>query len=223
MKQKILLMFLTLFLISGSQPYQHRMQIKHNSVHTIYVKSNGWHTGFIIPALELQNHFPQLAQRFGKTPYLEMGWGERGFYLADKITFDLTLAAMFWSKGSVIHIAALSAQQIEKYFSYSSIEKICLTEQDYQHLIDYIVASFYQNSAGKLVSLRKGLYGNSQFYEGFGHYHIGNTCNKWTAKGLKEAGMALNPLLKLSAHSVMNYLLEYKQSLRTGGMSSLCQ
>jgi uncharacterized protein (TIGR02117 family) len=219
-KQKILLIVLAVFLISGSQPYLQRIPINPYATHAIYVKSNGWHTGFIIPALDLQHYFPQLAQRFGNTPYLEIGWGDRGFYLADKITFDLTLAAMFWSKGSVIHAVALSAEQIGKY---RSIEKLCLTEPDYQQFIHYIVASFYQDNSGKLLSLRKGLYGNSQFYEGVGHYHIGNTCNKWTAKGLKAAGMNLNPLLKLSAHNVMNYLLAYKQSVQTNGVNKLCQ
>ena len=37
-----------------------------------------------------------------------------------------------------------------------------------------------------------------------------NTCNRWTAKGLKSIGMDISPTLKLTAGSVMNYLTKSK-------------
>jgi len=40
-----------------------------------------------------------------------------------------------------------------------------------------------------------------------------NTCNKWTAKGLKSAGMDISPTFKLTAESIMDYLEEYRQTL----------
>ena len=53
---------------------------------------------------------------------------------------------------------------------------------------------------------KNGLYGDSQFYKGVGDYHLMNTCNKWTAKGLESAGMDISPTFKLSAGSVMDYI-----------------
>jgi len=43
-----------------------------------------------------------------------------------------------------------------------------------------------------------------------------NTCNKWTAKGLKSAGMDISPTFKLTADSIMDYLKENRQALATG-------
>jgi hypothetical protein len=39
-----------------------------------------------------------------------------------------------------------------------------------------------------------------------------NTCNKWTAKGLKSAGMDISPTFKLTADSIMDYLKEYRKA-----------
>ena len=43
-----------------------------------------------------------------------------------------------------------------------------------------------------------------------------NTCNKWTAKGLKSAGMDISPTFKLTADSIMDYVKEYRQTLTMG-------
>ena len=56
------------------------------------------------------------------------------------------------------------------------------------------------------MPLSKGIYGDSQFYEGTGRYSMLNTCNVWTAKGLNSAGFDISPMFNLTAGSVMNYL-----------------
>ena len=65
----------------------------------VYVVSHGWHTGFVIPAPEIQGVIPELEQRFGNTPYIEFGWGDKGFYQAKETTLGLTLRAIFLANG----------------------------------------------------------------------------------------------------------------------------
>ncbi|MGF1761592.1 DUF2459 domain-containing protein, partial [Photobacterium sagamiensis] len=48
----------------------------------VYVVSHGLHTGFVIPAPAIQEVVPELKRRFGDTPYIEFGWGDKGFYQA---------------------------------------------------------------------------------------------------------------------------------------------
>jgi hypothetical protein len=43
-----------------------------------------------------------------------------------------------------------------------------------------------------------------------------NTCNKWTAKGLKSAGMDISPMFKLTAGSVMSAVIENSRVLTNG-------
>jgi len=73
-------------------------------------------------------------------------------------------------------------------------------------LLSFIASSFYKNQKGEILETQGGIYGNSQFYKGVGYFSLMNTCNKWTAKGLKSAGMDIAPAFKLTAGSIMNYL-----------------
>jgi len=171
----------------------------------IYIASHGWHTGFVIPAELIQEYLPQLKERFNHTPYLEFGWGDKGFYQAKEITAGLTLKALFWPTETVIHAVAVP-QTADKYFSNSEVSKVCLKKSQYQALVQFIANSFKKNQNNKIIPLKKGIYGNSQFYQSLGDFYFLNTCNKWTAKGLQSAGMDISPNFKLTADSIMKYL-----------------
>jgi len=178
----------------------------------VYVVSHGWHTGFVIPAPEIQGVIPELEQRFGDIPYIEFGWGDKGFYQAKETTSGLTLRAIFWPTESVVHSVAVP-QKVEEYFSNSEVAKLCLSDGELSALIGFISSSFYRDKSGNLLELQKGIYGDSKFYSGVGDFYLMNTCNRWTAKGLKSIGMDISPTLKLTAGSVMNYLTKANTAL----------
>ena len=178
----------------------------------VYVVSHGWHTGFVIPAPEIQGMIPELGQRFGDIPYIEFGWGDKGFYQAKETTLGLTLRAIFWPTESVVHSVAVP-RKVEEYFSNSEVAKLCLSDGELSALIGFISSSFYRDKSGNLLELQKGIYGDSKFYSGVGDFYLMNTCNRWTAKGLKSIGMDISPRLKLTAGSVMNYLTKSNTAL----------
>ncbi len=180
----------------------------------IYVVSHGWHTGFIVPADNIQTRIPRLKARFGATPFIEFGWGDKGFYQAKEITTGLTLRALFWSPGSTIHAVAVP-ENVHGYFANSAIATVCLNDSEYAAFIGFIADSFYKTPQGEVLELRRGIYGDSQFYEGVGRYSIFNTCNKWTAKGLQQAGLDIIPAFSLTAGSIMGYLQEQNQTCST--------
>lgn len=171
----------------------------------IFVVSHGWHTGIIAPADDINRVLPQLKMRFPAQQWYEMGWGDKGFYQAQEITSKLTLQAMFWSSGAVMHVVAFSDSP-EHYFSASDVKPLKVKRGEYQGLLRFIGRSFARSEKGELVPLKKGIYGDSQFYAANGRYGIFNTCNKWTAKGLESAGVNINPSLKLTSGSVMGFL-----------------
>lgn len=150
---------------------------------------------------------PQLKTRFTPQQWYEIGWGDKGFYQAQEITTKLTLQAMFWSSGAVVHIVAFSGQP-ERYFPASRVRPLTVNSSQYNGLLRFIGRSFQRDETGHLIALKKGIYGESQFYAANGRYGMLNTCNKWTAKGLKSAGMDINASLKLTAGSVMNALAD---------------
>lgn len=180
----------------------------------VYILSHGWHTGIVVSAKEMTSRLPALKQRFGSSPYLEFGWGDKGFYQAKEITSGLTLKALLWPTETVMHVVAVAGKVAEE-FPTSEVSIICLNDSEYSALLSFIVSSFQKNASGEIIALEAGLYGDSQFYKGEGDYYLMNTCNKWTAKALQSAGMDISPTFKLTADSVMDYIANFHQSLNT--------
>ena len=176
----------------------------------IYIVNHGWHTGIVVPAKKIQNQLPKLRERFGHVPYIEFGWGDKDYYQAKEITTGLTLNAILWPTESVIHAVAVP-KKADKYFKNSVVEILFLSGSEYSSLIRFISESFYKDEHGEILELKGGIYGNSQFYKGVGNFYFMNTCNKWTAKGLKSAGMDISPTFKLTADGIMDYVKSIKE------------
>ena len=197
----------------SSKPYVIKTtDISVDSTKEIYVVNHDWHTGFVVPASTIQKQLPQLKERFNNTPYIEFGWGDKGFYQAKEITSGLSVQAIFWPTESVMHVVAVPSRP-DLYFINSDVETLCFTEKQYALLISFIEHSFLKDDNGNILELKNGLYGNSQFYKGEGDYYLMNTCNKWTAKGLKSAGLDISPMFKLTASSVMDYISDSDENL----------
>jgi len=222
MKVKILIIILSLLTACSSKPYAVKY-IEMPAVagqEEIYIVNHGWHTGIVVPAKKIQNQLPKLRERFGDIPYIEFGWGDKDYYQAKEVTTGLTLNAILWPTESVIHAVAVP-KKADKYFSNSKVEKLCISGREYTSLLRFISESFYKDEHGKILELKGGIYGNSQFYKGVGNFYFMNTCNKWTAKGLKSAGMDISPTFKLTAGSIMDYVKEYRQDLTMGSTGDL--
>ena len=143
---------------------------------------DGWHTGFVIPSETIQSRLPELVSRFGNTPYVEFGWGDRGYYQTDDKSLGLMLRAALWPTDAIVYTRAIPAEP-ELYFSDARIEPLCLDHQQFALLVSFIENSFYRNEDGNIVFSQDGLVDNSLFFKGVGEYYLFNTCNTWTARG----------------------------------------
>lgn len=196
----------------STKPYvvKHVLEPNPDRSNRIFVASHGWHTGLILPALETESELPFLQEIFGQVPYYEFGWGDKSFYQAEQITSGLAVQAIFWPTDSVMHVVAVPNSPYQ-YFPDSELIEIKLSNHELHSLHQFIKQSFYRDEADYIIKLNEGIYGDSQFYQAQGNYYLMNTCNKWTAKGLKSAGMDISPTFKLTAGSVMSYL-KYDQT-----------
>jgi len=197
--------FLFYIFSCSTQPYvvETTPQTSDSSQIAIYIVNHGWHTGIILPAGSIFDQVPELQTRFKDADYLEFGWGDKGFYQADEITFNLTVQALFWPTESVVHVVGLT-QDIHSYFS--NTQMLCVSEGELAALCQFLSGSFAHDINGNIIHEANGIYGNGQFYKGNGHYHLFNTCNKWTAKGLKSTGFDISPSVKLTAESIVRFV-----------------
>jgi uncharacterized protein (TIGR02117 family) len=168
----------------------------------IYLLNHGWHTGLAIKAADLNRTIPELSNRFPDSLYYEIGWGDTGFYQSNEITTGLTLRAMFWSDGSVLHIVGLT-ENPKTYFGNSEVKVINSDDPGYQNMLTFIKGSFQTDQNGLIMPEHEGIYGDSQFYTAVGRYQLFNTCNKWTAKALYSGGYSINPTFRLTASSII--------------------
>jgi uncharacterized protein (TIGR02117 family) len=168
----------------------------------ILVASHGWHTGIILERKNLDEPMPSLAKRFPDADFYEIGWGDAGFYQAEKITAKITLNAVFLPSDTVVHLVGLKDDPVS-YFSTSEVQEVSISEEGMKSLCAFVESSFARDDTGSPKMLGQGLYGDSQFYEGEGKYHLFNGCNKWTAKALCSGGVEIEPRFKITSASVM--------------------
>lgn len=169
---------------------------------TIFVVGHGWHTGIVIPTNAIpQEDWPESAA-FDSANFVEVGWGDEGFYRAKSITLGVTAKALFVPTSSVLHVVGINKSPVE-VFSHSDVIEVPVTRQQLAKLCQFIHETYEWNEDGQPIALGPGLYGDSYFYRAHESYYFPKTCNVWTAKALRVAGLPTNPLLSTTAGGVV--------------------
>jgi uncharacterized protein (TIGR02117 family) len=169
----------------------------------IYLANHGWHTGLIVARKDIPTNAWPAARDFATFEYLEVGWGDDGFYRAEKITSGITLKALFWPTPSVLHVVGFNGAPVD-YFSSSKVFRVELTPEGFERLCRFIDTAYARTSRGTTIPLGPGLYGTSEFYRADGSYYFPRSCNYWTASALRTAGCPVRPLCSVTAGCLMN-------------------
>lgn len=177
---------------------------------TVYVVSNGFHTGLAIPRSALVGeqsaaHEAALAavtQRFALYDFLEFGWGEERFYRGTPniaaFQWRSALRALFWENQTVVQVVGLS-QPPSVVFAGATLIRIDLSAAGFGRLAARLDESFGRGPDGAPIEIAPGLYGPSLFYRAIGQTGIFNVCNNWIGRLLNAAGLADQPLLSTTA------------------------
>jgi uncharacterized protein (TIGR02117 family) len=180
-----------LFPPEPSQPYK-----------TIYLVSHGWHAGIVVRRTDIpfgvwpqHNDFPQ-------AQYLEVGWGDKDYYMTPQPHMGITLKAGLLPTASVLHIVGFNGS-VTRNFPHSEVIKIDLSTTGFARLCTYLANSYAEDAAGHSQPLGPSLYGDGRFYRSRETYHAFNTCNVWTARALRAAGCPITPAFTLTVDTLM--------------------
>lgn len=180
------------------------------SARTVYVFSNGWHSDIIVARADLPpDRIPESGD-FADKRFVMFGWGDRDYYMTPDPGLWITLKAALWPTPSVMHLVGFDHPPAEM-FPDAEIIGLSLSDAAFARLVDHLEQSF----KGGGVPLRTGLYDNSSFYEARGRFHLFNTCNRWTARGLKAAGLPVVTFGVITAADVMRQV-----GTRTGDLGA---
>jgi len=172
-------------------------------VYTVYVSSNGWHTGIVVAADDIPaDKIPEAAD-FPGAAFLEFGWGDADFYPKPDAGIFAAIGAAFPGP-AVMHVVALTARPSE---FFAKVEEVALelASEEFVSLIDYLHESFAREGE-RAKAPAPGLYAFSNFYPATGTFSLNNTCNTWTARGLEAAGVAVQARGVQRAEELMRQL-----------------
>lgn len=160
-----------------------------------YVLSNGMHTDLVFPVRSAAIDWRALfAPSDAKAPppdaeFVAIGWGDRDFYLHTPTWADLTLrravGALSGANASLLHVTWLTRAQLRQ-----GAYAMPLSQRQYLELVSHVRDSL---PGGRAVPLHSAGYGpDDAFYEAAGSYHLMETCNTWTGRGLRRAGVPVS-------------------------------
>lgn len=160
-----------------------------------FLETNGVHTTIVVPVEnEMVNWLnfvdtSHTLSRQADPEYISFGWGDLEFYENTPEWKDLTpetaYKALFKKTPSAMHVHFFK----EVTESENNI-KIYLDEQQYRQIEVFLKNSFDRNQNGDPKVIPDLRYGNNDaFYEATGSLTLFNTCNTWTNKALKTAGL----------------------------------
>ncbi len=173
---------------------------------TIFVESNGIHTGIVVPkqaaGVDWRPLMPagHLADpRYGAYDYLSFGWGEQAFYLETPTWADVRpqtiLHAAIGSDRTLVHVDHLPRPEIGP-----QVRAVVLRPAEYRRLAAVIAASIAPGTGH-----RHGYHAYDAFYTGRGRYTAIMTCNTWTGATLRAAGVRMGRWTPFPA-TVMQWL-----------------
>ncbi|MES2531034.1 MAG: TIGR02117 family protein [Pseudomonadota bacterium] len=158
-----------------------------------YVLSNGVHTDYAFP---IRSTVIDWTRVFAPTDapevppdaeYIAIGWGDREFYLNTPTWADLTVARAFGALSgrnrALLHVTWLRRAQMSR-----GAYALPLSATQYARLVTHVRTMLPGNVAAPIAGAHYGR--EDAFYEALGSYSAIETCNTWTGRGLRQAGIA---------------------------------
>lgn len=169
----------------------------------LYVAGHGWHTGLVVRSADIPQEAWPARRDFPDARYLELGWGDREYYVREDPGIWIGLRALFWPTESAIHAVGVRGA-IEREFPASEIVELRVSETGFQRLVEFVAASHARDAAGEWIVLGAGQRPNrSRFYASGRRFHLFETCNTWVARALREGGVRIDPRAAITAGSLM--------------------
>ena len=182
---------------------------------TVYLVSHGWHAGIVVKRSDIPAGIWPQHNELPEAEYLEVGWGDQDYYMTPDAGLGTTLKAALLPTASVLHVVSFTGP-VTGYFPRSEVIRIDLSEGGFERLCRYLEKSYALDEDGDSQPLGPSLYGDGRFYQSRETYHAFNTCNAWTARALREAGIPITPAANLRVETLMTNMAKFGSVIQKG-------
>ena len=172
------------------------------------VSHNNWHSGLVMRRKDVPDDRWPEKDDFGACDLIEVGWGDRDYYMAERATSGLAVKAALLPTASVLHVMGAKGLP-QQCFPHSRIIEFEVGRDAVAEACRFIEGYYDRDKRGRSVCLGKGLYGGSRFYSANGKFWLFNTCNTWTARGLRAAGIPVSGFMLITAASLQKRALKH--------------
>jgi len=179
--------------------------------HAVYLVSHGRHAGVALYREDLSvDEWPALdALDAPREPtFVEVGWGDAGFYPADAPTVGDGARALFWPTESVLHLVAVD-QSLPEAFPLSTIVRLTVTEAGFERLVEFIT----RHHADVLEPVARSLYHRGHFFPADRRYHFLYNSNRWSGEALERAGVPIASSIILFEHQLMTQAARWGETI----------
>ena len=177
---------------------------------TVYITKRGWHTGILVKKTALDSLIPGLTMDFPDARFLELSWGDKKFFMAERSPVGLALRAVLWPTQSVMHVYGFTFLP-DDYLKNDYVKSIQLTRKGFSEMSLYMNQSFARDSSNRIIPLEKNPRGMSNYYLSNLVYGGKRTCNTWTANALKQGDFPVRPFWALTAKNLLKQIEKQKQ------------
>jgi len=159
----------------------------------IHFFRDGIHTHLVLPTTVVLKNIPALKEHLQDCPWVRFGWGDFKYYGASQQTFISAMRALFLPSTAVIAVLGINSIR-DQISATNRIYSIDSNQTIEEALAGFVASYFKQRSQGQLTQVREKPNGEV-FFKARGIYMLTNTCNNWTSRGLRIAGLRCLPLL----------------------------
>ncbi len=165
----------------------------------IQVVTNGVHLGLVLPMRAAGIDWgafldgPRAAEWCPTEDWVEVGWGDRDFYLRvpewDDLTLSIAAKAVLWPSATAMRVIYRS----EPATDWGEPRDLVITKDAYRALVAFVRRGFRVADDGTLAPIvgfgYESMRGRDEFYDGSGRYHLFYTCNTWVIGALSAADL----------------------------------
>jgi uncharacterized protein (TIGR02117 family) len=181
----------------------------------VYVAGHGLHTGLVVRSADVPADAWPARRHFPHAEYLELGWGDREYYMHPAPGPLLALRALLWPTDSALHAVGFSGP-IEREFPGAEIVELHVPLPGFARLVEFV----RESHAPEPNDLGPGQRPESRFYASLRRFHLFETCNTWVARALAQAGLPVDPAGALTASGLLTQVRRLAARCSGGALCS---
>ncbi len=169
----------------------------------VWMVADKWHTGLVFPYDWLIESGFIPPENFGNPQFVTMSWGNTDAYSPEGIGLTWNLLRVILTATPAVMELIPTNWNVTEVMPHHRIWRKLTPRDKGPALADFLNKCSVTDANGRPIVVRPSSWGKGVQLESAHRYFIPRVCNVWTAQALENLGCELNPMLGLTANSLI--------------------